>query len=437
MHFPVQSPARNTRVPPHQVDSVMDTCRIERRRSVDGAAGERTPAARYFARCSKPAEWRSSVIATSSTFPSLFATAPGLAGIVTRHSDLVYYLTTCACKRHTLEERPPYPSTLSSATPRAASTIRRGLLFTPQLVFLLPPHDDQYMTVDAPTLCRRRNEVAAMLSLGQQRPSSSSLTALAAAAPTLRQPRGDHPPHLLRRFSATLTVADAEVAALAAWRGFEARFVLAFYDIDMTYMYQTSGRLTLPPFLPMSLPAAALPRLFSSRRTSPMMRLARFWASSRPLIMPRVSLTISQIILRLLRRRRADPVPIPSNNRTSPSLTTPGQDGRRRARNPSRQLLHFGAVLADIPTATDTVNIARESGEDAVKAESFRSSPPPSCRASAYTRLSSLGDRGRMTGSATNRMARRGRGCTRYDLQRARVDGGYDEYTARGHDTDT
>ncbi|KAL1698249.1 hypothetical protein EV121DRAFT_297397 [Schizophyllum commune] len=222
--------------------------------------------------------------------------------------------------------------------PRFALQAAASTVTSTSLVFLLPLHDDRSMTVDTPT-CQRCDEVVVMLPLSQlQHQPSDNLEEIipASLAPVL------YDPDRRRR-----------------------RVVL--FVIDMTYVYQTSSRLTLPPFSPASSPTDALPHLFSSRRTSPMMRLTRFWASSRPLIMPRVSLTISQIILRLLRRRRADPVPIPSNNRTSPSLTTPGQDGRRRARNPSRHLLHFGAVLPDIPAVTDILNVARESDEDAVK----------------------------------------------------------------------
>ena len=73
MHFPLH-PCPD--YPPQQLDRVMDTCLVEDRRSRDGAAVQRTPALFCFASSSKPAKWRSSVIAQSSTFPSFSCDHP-------------------------------------------------------------------------------------------------------------------------------------------------------------------------------------------------------------------------------------------------------------------------------------------------------------------------------------------------------------------------
>ena len=59
-----------SKYPSQQLDRVVDTCIIEARHSREGEAGRELPALFCFASSSRPAKWRSSVIAPSSTFPA-------------------------------------------------------------------------------------------------------------------------------------------------------------------------------------------------------------------------------------------------------------------------------------------------------------------------------------------------------------------------------
>ncbi|KAI5822320.1 hypothetical protein K523DRAFT_165458 [Schizophyllum commune Tattone D] len=80
MHFP---PHPCPKYPPQQLDRVVNTCRIEDRRLREGEASRQPPALFCFASSSRPAKWRSSVIAPSSTFPAFSCAHPRLAGLVT------------------------------------------------------------------------------------------------------------------------------------------------------------------------------------------------------------------------------------------------------------------------------------------------------------------------------------------------------------------
>ena len=151
MHFPLHPCPE---YPPQQLDRVMSTCIVEDRRSRDGAAVQHTPALFCFASSSKPAKWRSSVIAQSSTFPSFPCNHPATCRSCHVTGDS-WYVSECSgdafcpalslktmqndlCKRwDTSQERPPYPGALSSATPRAASASRRGTFQLVSLAFRL------------------------------------------------------------------------------------------------------------------------------------------------------------------------------------------------------------------------------------------------------------------------------------------------------------